>query len=101
VLVGVVGGRGSAVDVTDVELAAVARATIGVSDLGVYTDTARRNSCLATTGHPGTAVVGGRPVRLDGSPGVLLVLSTGVLGRFRVLVVDDTCRTLADEVVGS
>jgi hypothetical protein len=100
VVVAAVGGRGSAMDVTRVELAAVARSTIGVSDLGVYTDTARRNECLATAGHPGAPVLGGRAVRFDGSPGVLLVLSTGVLGRFRVLVVDDTCRTLADEVVG-
>ncbi|WP_300012747.1 hypothetical protein [Pseudonocardia sp.] len=99
-VVATAGGRGSAVDVTRVELATVARSTIGVSELGVYTDPARRADCLGTAGHPGASVLGGRPVRLDGSPGVLMVLTTGVLGRFRVLVVDDTCRTLADDVVG-
>ncbi|MBC8093555.1 MAG: hypothetical protein H7Y15_16780, partial [Pseudonocardia sp.] len=49
---------------------------------------------------PGARVLGGRQVRLDGVPGVLLVLPTGVLGRFQVLVVDEACRPLAQDVIG-
>lgn len=99
-VIALVRGPGGAVEVTRVELAAVARSTIGGTDLGPYTEVPRRAACLATAGHADAPVLGGRRVRLDGAPGVLLVLSTGVLGRFRVLVVDDACRTLADELVG-
>ncbi|MDN5930541.1 MAG: hypothetical protein L0I24_05685, partial [Pseudonocardia sp.] len=87
-------------DLTRVELAGFARSTVGTTDLGVLADPARRDGCLAAAGHPGAAVLGGRQVRLDGTPGVLLVLSTGELGTFRVLVVTPGCAVLADDVVG-
>jgi hypothetical protein len=83
-----------------VELVAVARSTIGMDDLGPLADPARRAACLARLGAPDD-VAGGRTVRYEDVPGVLLVLTTGTLGRFRVLVVDDACSAvLADAVVG-
>lgn len=88
-------------DLTRVELAGFARSTVGTTDLGALADAARRHGCLAAAGHPGAMVLGGRQVRLDGTPGVLLVLSTGELGRFRVIVVTPGCAVLADDVVGS
>lgn len=87
-------------DLTRVELAGFARSTVGTTDLGVLADPARRDGCLAAAGHPEAAVLGGRQVRLDGTPGVLLVLSTGELGAFRVLVVTSGCAVLADDLVG-
>ncbi len=97
---GLFGGRDGRLDVTRVGLAAVARSTIGQTDLGPLTDPARRGACLRTAGHPDAEVLGGLQVRFDGVPGVLLVLPTGDLGRFRVLIVDEACRTLTDDVVG-
>lgn len=88
-----------------VELSAVARSTIGVDDLGELTDPVRRAACLSAVGRADDAVLGGRRVRLDGEQAQLLVLSTGTLGRFRVLVVDLACgpdggTVLAAQVVG-
>lgn len=92
--------------VTRIELAALARSTVGLDDLGELADPDRRAGCLAAVGEPGAPVVGGRRVSLDGDPGVLLVLTTGVLGRFRVLVVDAACgpaggSLLAERIVGA
>lgn len=87
-------------EVTGVGLAAVARSTVGTTDLGEFTDPARRDGCLAAAGHPGTQVFGGRRVRWEGRPGVLLVLSTGERGVVRALVVTPDCTVLADETVG-
>jgi hypothetical protein len=71
-----------------------------MDDLGPLADPARRAACLARSDAPDD-VAGGRTVRYEGEPGVLLVLSTGTLGRFRVLVVDDACSAvLADTVLG-
>ncbi len=91
--------------VTRVELAAVARSTVGLDDLGELTDPDRRDACLAAVGSADAEVAGGRRVTLDGEPGVLLILTTGVLGRFRVLVVDAACgptggSVLAELVIG-
>ncbi|HVL86184.1 MAG TPA: hypothetical protein VM367_18110 [Pseudonocardia sp.] len=91
-----------------VDLAAAATATTGVRDLGPLADPARRTGCLTAAGVGPVApqaVLGGRPVLLDGTPGTLLLLATGELGRLRVVVVDTGCgpdggRVLADDVVG-
>jgi hypothetical protein len=83
-----------------VELAAVARSTVGTTDLGELADPARRDGCLTAAGYRGARVLGGRQVRWEGRPGVLLVLSTGELGVFRALVLAPGCAVLADEVVG-
>lgn len=83
-------------DVARVDLVAVARSTVGLDDLGPLTDPGRRAECLRRAGIGGE-VAGGRTVRFEGVPGVLLVLTTGVRGAFRVVVLDDPCsRTLAD-----
>ena len=96
--------------VARMDLAAFGRATLGVDDLGPLDDPIRREGCLravAPTGvRPDDRVLGGRQVVLDGRPGVLLVLATGVLGRFRLVVVDPACgpdggALMAEVVVGS
>lgn len=91
--------------VSRVELAAVARTTIGVDDLGGLTDPVRRAGCLTAVGRADDEVLGGRRVRLEGEQALLLVLGTGTLGRFRVLVVDPACGpdggiVLAEQVIG-
>lgn len=75
------------------ELAAAGAATVGTSDLGPLDDPVRRSGCLREVGLAGRLdpVLGGRQVVLDGRPGVLLVLPTGVLGHFRLVVVDQGC----------
>ncbi|MDN5747107.1 MAG: hypothetical protein L0H64_01025 [Pseudonocardia sp.] len=92
--------------ISRVELAAVARSTIGVDDLGGLADPATRAGCLTAVGRVDDEVLGGRRVRLDGEQALLLVLSTGTLGRFRVLVVDPACgadggTVLAEQVIGA
>ncbi|WP_214370185.1 hypothetical protein [Pseudonocardia sp. H11422] len=88
------------------ELAAAGPAAIGAGDLGGLADPVRRSGCLREIGVPAPdrAVLGGRQVVLDGRPGVLLVLPTGILGTFRLVVVDPDCGPdggilLADEFV--
>ncbi len=82
------------------------RGVLGVGDFGVLTGPGRLTSCLGAHGVPATLrVAGARRVVLDGVPGVLLVLPTGVAARFRLLVVGEDCRegtpsTLGDTVVG-
>lgn len=91
-------------ELAGVDLAAAATSTVGMADLGPLAEPRRRAECLASAGAgsvAGDAVLGGRQVLLDGEAGTLLVLTTGELGRFRVLVVDPACRTvLADTVTG-
>lgn len=77
------------------DLGAAASAVLGPAALGPLADAARRDACLLSAGGPvGAPVLGGRPVRLDGVDGVLLVLGTGELGRVRVVVVDRACTAL-------
>lgn len=90
-----------------VDLAALGTTVVGVRDLGALDDPARRAGCLAAVNRsvPGDPVLGGRRVLMDGRPGVLLVSGTGILGRFRLLVVDPACgpsggTLLAETVVG-
>ncbi len=84
------------VAVTGVDLGAVGRGAIGQRDFGPVEPV----GCLAGLGVPG-GVAGGRTVRFEGTPGVLLVVTPGERGRFRVVVVDEACsRLLADTLVG-
>jgi hypothetical protein len=70
-------------------------------DFGELADPATRSACLVRLGVPGREPLAGRPVLLDGRPGVLLVLPTDRPGRLRVLVVGPTCAdTLADTTTG-
>lgn len=77
---------------------------LGVADYGPLTDPAVLRGCLAANGAAG-APLGAREVTVGGRRGVLLVLPTGRLARFRLLVVGPDCTAgtpsvLADEVVG-
>ncbi len=91
---------GPRTDLAGVDLVAVARSTIGTDELGPLDAPGPRAACLSRWDAVDD-LAGGRTVRFEGSPGVLLVLTTGVLGRFRVVVVDETCSTvLADATFG-
>lgn len=75
-----------------IDLAAAGAATVGVLDAGALADPGRRAGCLRAVGlAPDAALIGGRPVLLDGRPGTVLVLGTGELGRFQIVVVDPAC----------
>ncbi|MHC1558250.1 hypothetical protein ACR9E3_04795 [Actinomycetospora sp. C-140] len=85
---------------------AALRAGLGRSDYGPLADTDRLAGCLAAHRVPaGVRPVGAREVVVDGRPGVLLVLPTGVAARFRLLVVEPGCAagaplTVSDTTVG-
>ncbi|WP_219415950.1 hypothetical protein [Pseudonocardia nigra] len=78
-----------------IDLAALARTALNTRDIGALADPAHRAGCLAAVDPPGVApdalLLGGLPVELDGRAGVLLVLATGELGVFDVVVVDPAC----------
>lgn len=82
------------------------RAGLGRDDYGPLGDDGRLAGCLAAHGVPaGTRPAGARQVVVDGRPGVLLVLPTGVAARFRLLVVEPGCGpgaplTVSDTLVG-
>jgi hypothetical protein len=82
------------------------RAGLGRADYGPLAAPGRLDGCLAAHGAPpGTRPAGGRQVVVDGRPGVLLVLPTGVAARFRLLVVEPGCGpgtplTVSDTLVG-
>lgn len=69
-------------------------AALGRTDYGPLTDPARRAGCLAANGQdPNQTPAGAMQVTLDGRPGVLMVLTTGQLARYRLLVVGPNCAT--------
>jgi hypothetical protein len=103
--VGVVGVRRDPPSVTAAQIGGIARAAVGLRDAGPFTDPARRAACLRTVAPPGLSpdapLAGGRSVVFDGRPGVLLLLITGRLAVFRVVVVTPRCDALlADTVIG-
>jgi hypothetical protein len=81
-------------------------AAIGHTDYGPYAAPARRDACLgANDVDPATTPAGVLRVTLDGTPGVLFVLTTGRLAQYRLLVVGLNCAAgdpnlLATAVVG-
>jgi hypothetical protein len=91
-----------------VNLAAAARAAIGTTDVGELADADRRAGCLmavAPAVPPAAPLLGGRRVELDSREAVLLVLASGRLGTFHVVVVDPGCgpaggTLLASGVIG-
>jgi hypothetical protein len=89
--------------VSAVQLAAAAREAMGVGDAGPLADAGRRAACLRAVA-PDVApepLIGGRQVQFEGQRGTLLVLGTGRLGSFRVVVVDAGCEhLLASQLVG-
>ncbi len=79
------------------QLPSAAGTGLATRQLGALADPARQAGCLGHTGEPGGAalagrpVLGGRPVLLDGRPGVLLVLPGERPGQVRLLVVTPDC----------
>jgi hypothetical protein len=108
--------RAEPTHVAGINLAAAGRSAIGSTDLGALADPTRRSGCLRAVaasdpGRPSgntpdqgpdaeNAVLGGRQVELDGRPGVLLVVATGELGVFRVVVVDPACGPVGGTLLG-
>jgi hypothetical protein len=100
-------GGGGAVALTSGHLtAATAASALGRSDYGPLTDPAARSACLSANGQDADRTpAGAMRVTLDGKPGVLMVLTTGKLAQYRLLVVGPDCRagnpdTLANTVIG-
>jgi hypothetical protein len=81
-------------------------AALGRSDYGPLSDPARRAACLAANQQdPNETPAGAMQVVLTGKPGVLMVLTTGKLAQYRLLVVGPDCAAgnpdrLAETVVG-
>jgi hypothetical protein len=72
-------------------------------DVGGLADPAVLASCLRRAGvaAPHGPLLAGRPVRVDGTDGTLLVIATGTKGRVRAVVATPDCTTvLADLTVG-
>ncbi|ODT95220.1 MAG: hypothetical protein ABS81_31905 [Pseudonocardia sp. SCN 72-86] len=73
----------------------------GTPGAGPLADPGRQAACLAAVGVPPATALATRDVAVGGAPGVLLVLPTGTIGTYRMLVVDPGCtRVLADRTVG-
>lgn len=67
---------------------------LGRSDAGAFTDVATRDRCLAANGVlPTTQVVGTASIDAGGDPAVVILLTTGTIGRFDALVVGTGCDT--------
>lgn len=74
-------------------------------DYGPLSDPGKRAGCLAANQASQRQVEGTRQVRINGTKGVLFVLTTGQKGQFRLLAVGTGCAagepaTLADKTVG-
>jgi hypothetical protein len=79
--------------------------TLNVKDYGPLSDARKRAGCLAANDARPEQVQGTRQVRIDGTDGVLFVLTTGQKGQFRLLAVGIGCSAgtpakLADKTVG-
>ncbi|MBW0104600.1 hypothetical protein [Pseudonocardia sp. KRD291] len=85
------------------DLRAAGADALGAPDAGALTDPVRRRSCLTAAGaaDAGAPLLGGRPYTVRGEPGTLLVLGTGVLGRFRFVVVDAGCGPASGRLLAS
>jgi hypothetical protein len=67
---------------------------LGQSADSAFGDLARRDRCLAANEiQPATPVLGTSSIQAGGSPAVVILLSTGVAGRFDALVVGADCDT--------
>ncbi|HEY3609437.1 MAG TPA: hypothetical protein VGL06_18190 [Pseudonocardiaceae bacterium] len=103
-------GTGTSTDAVGTPVTSLNSATLtaalGRSDYGPLADPGRRAACLAANQQdPNQTPAGAMQVTLAGKPGVLLVLTTGKLAQYRVLVVGPDCATghpdrLAEAVIG-
>jgi hypothetical protein len=92
------------------DLAGAVTATLATPPSGPFTDRPRLGACLSAVGAaPPGPVVGTRETVLNGRSGVLVVMTTGILGRFRVVLAEPGCgldapaaggALLVDSVVG-
>ena len=74
------------------DLAGAVAATLAAPPGGPFTDRSRLGACLSAVGAaPPGPVVGTRETTMNGRSGVLVVMTTGVLGRFRVLLAEPGC----------
>lgn len=99
-----VAGPGEPLALTVRTIAAGLDQALDAEDFGPLTAPTRRLGCLQANGVTAEPI-GARQVTVDGTPGVLLVFTTGEAGRFRLLVVGAGCgpgapALVADRVVG-
>ena len=74
------------------DLAGAVAATLTAPPSGPFTDRSRLGACLSAVGAaPPGPVVGTRETTMNGRSGVLVVMTTGVLGRFRVVLAEPGC----------
>ncbi|MGC4934458.1 hypothetical protein ACLQ3C_12325 [Gordonia sp. DT30] len=74
--------------------AAAALSVLGHTDSAPFASRAALLRCTAANAVPSsTPVLGSGPVVIDGTPRAVILLGTGVAGRFLALVVDPTCDT--------
>ncbi|HEV7468164.1 MAG TPA: hypothetical protein VGO23_00105 [Pseudonocardia sp.] len=74
------------------DLAGAVAATLAAPPSGPFTDRSRLGACLSAVGAaPPGPVVGTRETTMNGRSGVLVVMTTGVLGRFRVVLAEPGC----------
>lgn len=103
---GAVGDQGLApLTVTSDNLGTAVDSALATPDYGPLSSPGRLDACLTALRVTSADSVGAREVRLDGKPGVLLVLTTGTAGRFRLVVVEPGCGpadpgVLADQTFG-
>ena len=83
----------SQLSVSSGQLGSVALAqALHKSDYGPLSNPQQLSGCLRANGQdPDEKPVGAMQLTLDGKPGTLLVLTTGVLAQYRLLVVGPTC----------
>lgn len=100
------GGANQPVRLTTGELASgtTVAAALRRGDYGPLSVPSAMAACLRANG-VSAAPVGGMQVVLDGTPGTLLILTTGTVARYRILVVGQNCAAgtpdrLADVTVG-
>jgi hypothetical protein len=101
------GAPTSQLSVNSGQLGSVALAqALHKSDYGPLTNPQTLAGCLKSNGQdPDQKPVGAMQISLDGKPGTLLVLTTGVLAQYRLLVVGPSCSAtsadaLANQVIG-
>lgn len=74
------------------DLAGAVAATLAAPPSGPFTDRSRLGACLSAVGAaPPGPVVGTRETTINGRSRVLVVMTTGVLGRFRVVLAEPGC----------
>jgi hypothetical protein len=101
------GAPSSQLSVNSGQLGSVALAqALHKSDYGPLSNPPQLAGCLKANGQdPNQKPIGAMQINLDGKPGTLLVLTTGQLAQYRLLVVGPTCSatspsTLANQVIG-